>query len=301
MGLGEAGSGRTKGAFDRPWGRGRPSARMGCRRSGGPPPTTTTARAPQRLPCAHPAFWTRPQVQDLGGWLSPRSWARRLFVPGYAASAGTEALVERMLMSVMLVGLGGGVGRVSVRNSTGSQHNPGVRLLTCLHPVRTEAASASPLPLRPTHPSPAAGPRHRGAGPLRHPPRPHARAPGQAGGARPVSSVHAALWVGWDSLASQRAVANRRRCREWSSLRPAPSFHLPLPTPTQPTAEEADYKRSTTLLVRSHLQPGGPPRISRLASTRVPSMGVSGRRQRLGGRRPATSAGAPLATPLPAG
>jgi hypothetical protein len=51
-----------------------------------------------------------------------------------------------------------------------------------------------------------------------------------------------------------------------------------IPHPRQPTLEEPELQRSATVLVRSHLQrgpPGVPPRISRLASTRVPSMGVS--------------------------
>jgi len=55
-------------------------------------------------PPAHPPTHAAPQVQDLGGWLSPRSWMRRLLTPCGAVSAGTEALVERMLMAVMLVG-----------------------------------------------------------------------------------------------------------------------------------------------------------------------------------------------------
>ncbi|KAI8464874.1 MAG: hypothetical protein J3K34DRAFT_525818 [Monoraphidium minutum] len=42
-------------------------------------------------------------VQDLGGWLSPRSLVRRLVAPGALVGAATEALVERMLMAVMLV------------------------------------------------------------------------------------------------------------------------------------------------------------------------------------------------------
>lgn len=44
------------------------------------------------------------QVQDLGGWLSPHSLVRRALAPSWFVSAATEALVERMLMSVMLVG-----------------------------------------------------------------------------------------------------------------------------------------------------------------------------------------------------
>lgn len=50
----------------------------------------------------------RPQVMDLGGWLSHHSFMRRVLAPSGAVSAGCEALVERMLMSVMLVG--GGLG-----------------------------------------------------------------------------------------------------------------------------------------------------------------------------------------------
>lgn len=42
-------------------------------------------------------------VQDLGGWLSSNSLMRKLLEPTGAPSAATEALVERMLMSVMLV------------------------------------------------------------------------------------------------------------------------------------------------------------------------------------------------------